>query len=100
MTMTWRYQPVWQEDEAGRRYTLCECHFDDAGLLTGWTEDPAMEPSGETAAELAVDLSRMLADTYKWEPVEFAAMRVGMRFVLAANWEAKNAELNAAKVLR
>jgi len=78
--MNWRYQPVYRDDAAGRAVTLCECYFNRDGRLHSWTERPAIEPVGETTAELQRDLIQMLADAYKWEPVAFDSLRVGMKF--------------------
>jgi hypothetical protein len=77
----WRYQPVYVENGDGDRgLTLCEVYFDEDGKLKAWTEDPAMSPGGETVEELYRDITRMLADAYKWQPVVFGALRVGMTF--------------------
>lgn len=76
----WRYQPVYRDDPAGRAVTLCECHFDADGRLSSWTADPAMEPMGEDIEELRRDLARMMADAYKWVPVPFDDLHVGMTF--------------------
>ena len=78
--MSWRYQPVYQEDMFGRTVTLCECYFDEHGKLEKWTEDGSIAPLGETPEELQKDLIRMLADSYKWEPVAFSSLIVGMTF--------------------
>lgn len=76
----WRYQPVYRDDPGGRSITLCECYFDADGRLEAWTEDPAMHPQGETTEELSRDIARMLADAYKWVPVAFDDLHVGMTF--------------------
>ncbi len=95
--MNWRYQPVYEEDMFGRTVTLCECYFDEHGNLKRWTEDPAIIPSGETPEELQKDLIRMLADAYKWEPVAFSALTVGMTFIRTdADVETTISALNAA----
>ena len=78
--MNWRYQPVYADDDAGRAVTVCECYFDEHGKLQMWTEDMSSAASGETPEELQRDLIRMLADAYKWEPVPFASLHVGMTF--------------------
>lgn len=79
--MTWRYQPVWLTVASGvRAYSLCECGFDDVGALKDWTEEPTMIPQGETALDLQRDLVRMLKDAWKWEPVDFEMLHVGMVF--------------------
>lgn len=97
----WRYQTVFRDDAAGRCYTLCECHFDATDRLVAWTERPAMEPSGETPDELRGDLARMLADAYKWEPVNFDTMRTGMTFErTGANIERMLAALDAARFVQ
>jgi hypothetical protein len=97
----WRYQTVLRDDGGGRCYTLCECHFDADNRLVAWTERPAMEPSGETPEELRGDLARMLADAYKWEPVNFDTMRTGMTFEhTGVNVERMISALEAAKVVQ
>lgn len=78
--MTWRYQPVWTESVLGRSYSLCEVYCDESGRLDGWTESPAMTPRGKEVSELSADLAHMIVDTYRWEPVAFADLRVGMDF--------------------
>ena len=75
---TWRYQPVYVEQDGVRTVTLCEAYFDDQDRLTSWTERPAMEPQGETPEELARDLSRMLEDARRWRAVPFSELKAGM----------------------
>ena len=78
--MNWRYQPVYKSDAAGSAVTLCECYFNKEGKIRRWTESAAMEPLGATIEELQQDLIRMLVDSYKWEPVAFDSLHVGMTF--------------------
>ena len=95
----WRYQPVYTENgEGDRGLSLCEVYFDDTGKLKAWTEDPAIAPGGHTWEELSKDLCQMLADTYKWKPVPFAALHVGMTFErTGADVERMIAALEAAR---
>jgi hypothetical protein len=76
----WRYQPVYWEDDAGPVMTLCEVYFDENDRLKMWTTDPAMHPMGATFEDLSRDLCWMLANAYKWRPVAFNSLRVGMTF--------------------
>lgn len=94
----WRYQPVYQDDASGRIISLCECYFGVDGRLTSWTESPAMIPQGETMDELTDDLSLMLAASYKWMPVSFDSLRVGMTFErTGANVDGMIAAMNMAR---
>lgn len=84
---TWRYQPVYVEETVSapephveRTMSLCEVYLDESGRLTGWTENRAMAPQGETVDELVGDLTRMLSDANRWEPVPYDALEVGMTF--------------------
>jgi hypothetical protein len=96
--MKWRYQPVFSDDEVGRCYSLCECYFDQDGKLEAWTENSEIGPSGNSLDDLRGDLAHMLADAYKWKPVEFATLTVGMTFepsgvdvehIISAIWRAR-----------
>jgi hypothetical protein len=78
--MPWRYQPVYTEDEGGRSYSICEVYFDEAGNLTQWTVNPAIEPRGEDWESLSEDLVRMLVDTYSWMPIRFEDIKAGVVF--------------------
>lgn len=82
--MPWRYQPVWIVDKIGDTESvalgLCEVHFDNAGNLKSWTEEPFMTPIGEDIAGLSATLAHMLGDLYKWKPVAHADLKVGMTF--------------------
>jgi len=79
--MTWRYQPVWIEDPDGSTvFGLCEVYFDDAGKLSAWTEEYAMAPGGDTLDDMRGEISQMFADAYKWRPVRFVDIHVGMTF--------------------
>lgn len=88
--MPWRYQPVYTEDEMGRSYSLCEVYFDDAGSLTKWTVNPAIEPRGEDMESLTADLSRMLVDAYSWMPIRFEDIRAGVVFQKRVSQEDRN----------
>lgn len=75
----WRYQPV-ITTPGDPIVTLCEVFLDAEDRLLHWTEEPAMIPQGETVEELSRDLVWMLAATWKWVPVYFSSLRVGMTF--------------------
>jgi hypothetical protein len=77
---TWRYQPVFEEQDGIRSYSLCEVYFDEDGTLSTWTQTPVMAPSGEELGELTDDLVFMIADSFSWEPVRFSELKVGMTF--------------------
>lgn len=77
---SWRYQPVYTEDESGRSYGMCEVHFDDSGRLDGWTESASISPGGEDMEALTSDIVRMLTDAYSWKPVRHADIHIGMAF--------------------
>lgn len=97
----WRYQPVYRDDPSGRTVSLCECYFDAHGRLSMWTDDSACHPQGETSEELARDLARMLADTYKWHPVAFDDLHVGMTFEpTGADVEIMLDAMNAARSVK
>lgn len=76
----WRYQPVWIEQEGEKYYGLCEVYFDAADRLEKWTENTSIAPGGITWGELTGDLTMMLADAYRWRPVDAATLAVGMTF--------------------
>lgn len=80
MTMPWRYQPVYNDDEGDPAYTLVEVFFDDAGNFTSWAEGDAA-PMGEDAESLSNDLHRMIVDAVCWVPVRVADLKPGMKFV-------------------
>lgn len=86
--MGWRYQPVWVDHQGEKVHSLCEVYFDKAGKLERWTESPAMIPQGAAdVQELRNDLTHMLVDSYKWKPVDFTKMKVGMTFERACTQE-------------
>jgi hypothetical protein len=76
----WRYQPVYVDYPDGRIFSLCEVGVSEDGALRWWTEDPAMVPQGETIESAAKDLARMMAALWKWKPVAFNSLVVGMKF--------------------
>ena len=78
--MTWRYQPIWWEDSGGRTFGLCEMHFDQRDRLILWSAEPFTWPQGDDMEHLTNDLVRMLVDAYRWQPISFAELRVGMTF--------------------
>jgi len=88
--MSWHYLPVYTETdylypgeetpEIIREYSLCEVYMDKEDKLDGWTVNPAMTPSGETAEELKNCLNNMLNDVNRWEPVKFDDLQAGMVF--------------------
>jgi hypothetical protein len=85
--MSWRYQPVFKGDGDERWYSLCECYFDKAGRLEGWTEKAAMGVMGNDPDDLRGSLCNMLADAMKWVPVRFEDLKVGMTFTRAITQE-------------
>jgi hypothetical protein len=76
----WRYQAVYIDDEAGHAVTVCEVYFDADNKLKAWTENSAVAPHGETLEDLSHDLCWMLASVWKWKPVAFSDLHVGMTF--------------------
>lgn len=78
--MGWRYQPIWWEDSGGRTFGICEMTLDQHDRLTGWDAEPFSWPQGDDMGQLTNDLVRMLVDAYRWQPVAYADLRVGMTF--------------------
>jgi hypothetical protein len=81
----WRYQAVrvsYREYPDDSEFVIIEVYLDRADdSLCAWSAEPVgKHPSGETVEELIADLTRMLRDAREWEPVDFADLRVGMRF--------------------
>jgi len=74
----WRYQPVYIEEGDTKVYSLIEAHFDEHGRLNSWTEDCFMHPQGESMDELRGDLTHMLANAWKWIPIRFSDLKIGM----------------------
>jgi len=85
--MTWRYQPVWTEQNGERYFSLCEVYFDDDSKLRAWTENNLVAAGGESQDELRRDLVNMLVDSYRWHPVEFLKLEIGMTFERAVSPE-------------
>jgi len=86
--MSWRYQPVWVDHGEERVFSLCEVYIDKDGRLEGWTEKPVMEAIGiDDAQDLRDCLAQMLADSYRWKPVAFSSLKVGMTFERYATHE-------------
>lgn len=75
----WHYLPVFVERDGGIEYSICEVYLDDDGCVASWTESSSIAASGETADELRADLSHMLNDVARWEPVRFSDLAVGLR---------------------
>lgn len=97
----WRYQPVFMVHGDELVFSLCECYFAKDGTLARWTEEPAMIPQGESIEDLSKDLARMMGDAYKWKPVAFNTLHVGMRFEpTGVNVEAMIAALNTASLVQ
>jgi hypothetical protein len=57
---------------------LCEVYFNEGGELTGWS-DP-VQPKGDNAADLRLDLKNMLMDAWRWKPVRWNELKPGFRF--------------------
>lgn len=86
--MSWRYQPVWVDHGEERVFSLCEVYLDKDGRLEGWTEKPVMEAIGiDDVQDLRGCLAQMLADSYRWKPVAFSSLKVGMTFERYATQE-------------
>lgn len=80
--MSWRYQPVYVDfPKTGRHFSLCEVYLAKDGTLESWTAEKAMTPVGiGNMDDLRGTLVRMLAESYRWVPVEFSTLAVGMKF--------------------
>lgn len=85
--MSWRYQPVFTEQDGERSYSLCEVYFDEAGKLETWTENEAIAPGGSTVEDLTGDIAHMMADAYSWKPVRFSDLKPGFVFEKAISME-------------
>lgn len=97
----WRYQPVFVLYDDEFVFSLCEVYFAEDGTLARWTEEPAMVPQGGTMEDLSNDIARMMGDLYKWRPVAFSSLKVGMRFTpTGVDVESMIAALNSASVLQ
>jgi hypothetical protein len=71
----WRYQPVYQEQEDGRLYTIVEVYIKD-GKLNSWTE--GVRPAGNTFEELMADIRKYQEDCQKYAPIDFDTLEAGM----------------------
>jgi len=91
MSGGWRYQPVYVVEDEQKVFSLCELYFDDDGRLSQWTERSAIEPKGFTLDDLQGDLVHMLMDAWKWVPVEFSKLKVGMVLQRAITQESSEA---------
>lgn len=78
--MSWRYQPVWSDNNSERMFGICEVYLDTHGKLAMWTESMEMAPIGDDIEDLTKTCAMMLVDAQKWVPVEHATMHVGMTF--------------------
>lgn len=99
---SWRYQPVIRTVDAGTAITLCECYFDADGKLEAWTENPAIQPQGETIEELFADILYMMADAYCWVAVPFDSLQVGMTFqqLVDADVHQMMSSMNISEIMR
>lgn len=77
--MSWRYQPVYVEENGERIYSICELHFNDEGEFTHYT-DAQTAPAGESIDSLSTDLVRMAVDAWSWQPVEYSQLQAGFKF--------------------
>lgn len=78
--MGWRYQPVIEKESNNEEVVyLIEVYFDDDGKLKYWSWGKQWA-CGESISELQVDLTMMLMDSYKWKPVRYDEIKVGMVF--------------------
>ena len=88
--MSWRYQPVFIEQDGERFYSLCEVYFDDAEKFIGWTECEAIAAGGEDMERLTNDLARMMTDAFSWEPVRFTDLKLSIIFKRRISMEYRN----------
>lgn len=84
----WRYQSVIKDGVV----SLCEVYIGEDGKLDGWT-DGKMIPQGENYQELLSDLAAMAEDCSKYEPVEYAELKIGMVFNLNLSNNIETAKL-------
>jgi len=75
----WHYLAVFVERDESTEYSVCEVYLDDDGCIESWTESSSIAASGEGVDELRADLSHMLNDVARWEPVRFSDLEVGLR---------------------
>lgn len=79
-TNKWRYQAVTMADPDPICF-LIEAYFDGDGKLIRWTDRIGeCWAAGQDVEELSRDLVHMLAAAWKWKPVPFDDLRVGMTF--------------------
>ncbi len=78
--MSWRYQPVCFVEGDEIIFSLCEVFFDENETLKNWTKNRHIAPMGGSIEELSGDLSRMLVDAFRWQPVMYTKLEVGMTF--------------------
>ena len=103
--MSWHYLPVYKihksevlgKLETSRSYGLVEVYLNDHRQLEAWTawENPekAAAPYGANIKELRSDLSHMLNDLNRWEPVNYDELKPGMRFIRRkSNYRQRRAE--------
>jgi hypothetical protein len=94
--MSWRYQPVYVEQDGERIYSMCEVHFDDDEQLKGFT-DADCAPSGEDIDSLCRDIVMMAVDARSWEPIAYSELCAGMRFKRRLTMEQRNDVANFIK---
>ena len=90
MKSRWHYLPVYEEniDRDGVKhvdYSICEVYLDDSGLIDYWNAKPSLQRCGDSVEELVDRLELMLADTRKWEPVEYESLVSGMKLKKASH---------------
>lgn len=79
--MTWRYQPVWVEDETGlRHYHLAWVCVESDGSLVNWSHGLDDARGATTIARLTERIARMLMDANLYKPVAFSTLKAGMVF--------------------
>lgn len=76
----WRFQPVYAVFDEDRVYSLCRVYVMPDDTLDSWSEDAAIVPQGNDIEDLTGEMSRMIVDAWRWEPVAFADLKVGMSF--------------------
>lgn len=80
--MSWRYQPVFEKHkETGiTEFSVCEVYLTEDDKLKQWSAGPCRAPRGNDINDLQAALTMMSAEVFKWQPVEFRKLRVGMKF--------------------
>ena len=76
----WHYLPVYKTVNGVKQYSVCEVYVDEAGKCITNT-DSGIEPGGWDHKELVGDLELMLKDIRRYKPVEFNAVKPGVKFI-------------------